>query len=102
MNATYGKDITVEHTCHKVGKKPTTKIGTVDQPFQQHPLQELRNTRHKNLCDDVRGGILEHNERKELFTTTDIVNLALATWKTMDLLTSKLEQIQKVLYQNIV
>ena len=55
MNATYGEDIIVEHTCQKVGKEPTTKIGTMDQLFQKCPLQELHNACHKNLCNDVRG-----------------------------------------------
>ena len=79
MNATYSEDITVEHTCHKVGTESSLKLGTVDQLFQQRPLQEIRNARHKNLCNDVRGGILECKECKEPFTTADIANLALAT-----------------------
>ena len=67
MNATYGEDIMVEHTCHKVGKEPTTKIGTMDQLFQQRPLQELRNACYKNLCNDVRGESLNaRNERNFL------------------------------------
>ena len=81
MNVSYGEDITVEHMCHHVGKEPTTKIGTVGKIFQQRPLRTLRNAHHKNLYNDVRRKILEYKECKELFLTTDIVNLALVVWR---------------------
>ena len=71
MDASYGDGIQVTHKCN-----PSRK-GTVDQIFQQCDLQILRNARHKNLCNDVRGKILECKECKELLTTTDIINNAL-------------------------
>jgi hypothetical protein len=73
MNSSYGDNIIVEHMCKE--SKPI--VGCVADIFQQCPLQTLRNGRHKNICNDVRGGILECKECKELVTIIGSVNLAL-------------------------
>ena len=77
MNSSYGGDISVVHKCNQ----SDGKARPVEEIFQQCSLQTLRDARHKNLCNDVRGKILECKDCKELFTTTEIVNLALERWR---------------------
>ncbi|KAL7524123.1 hypothetical protein ACHAXR_001615, partial [Thalassiosira sp. AJA248-18] len=77
MNSSYGGDIYVVHKCNQ-SEGTACRVGEI---FQQCSLQTLRNARHKNLCNDVRGNILECKDCKELFSTTDIVNLALKRWR---------------------
>jgi len=76
MDASYGEEIQVTHKCN-----PNLK-GTMDEIFQQRPLQILRDARHKKLYNDVKGKILECKECKELVSTTDVINNALEQFRT--------------------
>ena len=58
MKSSHGDNIIVKHMCKEL--KPI--VGRVGDIFQQCPLQTLRNARHKNMCNDVRGEIIECKE----------------------------------------
>ena len=77
MNATYGSDLTITHTCNLSEKK-----GIADKLFVDHTNQVLCDDWHKKLCHEVKGKVMECPECKKQVSATDIVNLALADWKT--------------------
>ena len=73
MNATYGSDLTVTHTCNLSKKREIA-----DNFFVDHTNQVLRDAWHKKLCHEVKGKVMKCPECKKQVSTTDIVNLALA------------------------
>ncbi len=76
MNATYGSELTVTHMC-KQNDVDTPVTGSVQDIFQEKEDQVLRNGRHKNLCHDIGGKVMECRECKSEVSTTDIVKLSL-------------------------
>ena len=73
MSSSYtADDWIVEHKCGSRGK--------VDEVFVEREPQVLRDARHKVLCHDVDGKVMECNECHEKVSTQDIINLALNEW----------------------
>ena len=77
MNATYGPDLTVTHSCNLLEKR-----GIADNFFVNRINQVMCDARHKKLCHKVKGQIMKYPECKKQVSTTDIVTLTLADWKT--------------------
>ena len=73
MSSSYtDNEWTVEHKCGARGK--------VDEVFKECKLQVLRDARHKVLCHDLCGKVMECNECHEKVSTQNIINLALNEW----------------------
>ena len=76
-NATYGLDLTVTNTCNSSEKR-----GIADNFFVNRINQVMCDAWHKKLCHKVKGQIMKYPECKKQVSTTDIVTLTLADWKT--------------------
>ena len=73
MSASYtDNEWTVEHKCGARGK--------VEEVFVEREPQFLRDARHKVLCHDINGKVMECNECHEKVSTQDIINLTLNEW----------------------
>jgi len=73
MSASYTIDgWIVEHKCETRGK--------VEEIFKECEAQVLRDARHKILCQDINGKVMECKGCKEKVSTQDIINLALNEW----------------------
>jgi len=73
MSASYtDNEWTVEHKCGARGK--------VEEVFVERGPQVLRDARHKVLCHDINGKVMECKKCHEEVSTQDIINLALNEW----------------------
>jgi len=73
MSASYtATEWIVEHKCGAKGK--------VSEVFKECGLQDLRDARHKVLCQDIKGKVMKCKECDEKVSTQDIINLALNEW----------------------
>jgi len=73
MSASYtDNEWEVEHKCGAKSK--------VSEVFKQRELQVLRDARHKDLCHDINGKVMECKTCQETVSTQDIINLALNEW----------------------
>ena len=73
MSASYTNDgWIVEHKCETRGK--------VEEIFKECEPQVLRDARHKVLCHDINGKVMECKKCHEKISTQDIINLALNEW----------------------
>lgn len=77
MNATYGTDLIIEHTCNQ----GVARVNLVKNIFHERDPQDLRNARHKNMSTDMEGKIMECRACKKTVSTIDIINNALKYWK---------------------
>ena len=81
ISASYGLDLTLTHRCTDRGKNEQLKIGIADNLFREKDATHFRRARHKELYDEVKGGIMYCPDCKETMSTIDIVNKALQRWK---------------------
>jgi hypothetical protein len=81
ISASYGPDLTITHRCTDRGKNEQLKIGIADNLFREKDATHFRRARHKELYDEVKGGIMYCPDCKETMSTIDIVNKALQRWK---------------------
>jgi len=73
VSASYtADDWIVEHKCGARGE--------VGEVFKECNHQVLRDARHKVLCHDICGNVMECKECHEKVSTQDIINLALNEW----------------------
>ena len=84
MNATYGSELQVIHTCN--GDSVQTCLPRpVHEIYQEKSAQVLRNARHRVLCHDIGGKVMECKKCKEEVSTTSIIDMALHSWREMAL-----------------
>ena len=58
MSASYGTDLKVTHKCRNEGiEKHTTDF--VDKIYQDREPRIFRNTRHKKICHEIKGEVME-------------------------------------------
>jgi hypothetical protein len=81
ISASYGPDLTITHRCTDRGKNEQLKIGIADNLFREKDATHFCRARHKELYDEVKGGIMYCPDCKETMSTIDIVNKALQRWK---------------------
>ena len=78
MSATYGTEILVTHKCHEGDVKTDTPVEDI---FRERKPRIIRNARHKNLSNEIKGEVLECPVCNETISTPSLINLALARWK---------------------
>ena len=80
----------VEHMCNNTTTKPVlefrplVEIATAvsaDDIFRNCDEQVLRKARHKTMCRKIKGRIMQCKICASKVSTTDIVNLALQSWR---------------------
>ncbi len=75
--ANYGSGLRITHQC--VGKNENEELKTdiADNLFKEKEPCYFRCARHKELCNEVKGGIMYCGECNKTITTVDIVNKSL-------------------------
>ena len=81
ISACYGPDLSITHRCIDGNKNEQLKIDIPRNLFREFDPTVFRRARHKNLYDEVKGGIMFCPECKQTVSTIDIVNKALQRWK---------------------
>jgi hypothetical protein len=74
--ANYGSDLRITHKCVK-----ELKTGIANNLFKDKDPCYFQQGRHKDLCDEVKGGIMYCGECNKTITTVDIVNRSLQQWR---------------------
>jgi hypothetical protein len=74
--ANYGSDLRITHKCVK-----ELKTSIANNLFKDKDPCYFQQGRHKDLCDEVKGGIMYCGECNKLITTVDIVNMSLRRWR---------------------
>ena len=70
-----GTEWIVKHTCKGVERK-----AKVEDIFKECDRQVLRDARHKVLCHDINGNVMECEECDEKISPQSIINLTLNEW----------------------
>ena len=81
ISASYGPDLSITHRCIDREENEQLKIGIADNLFREKDATHFCCARHKELYDEVKGGIMYCPDCKETMSTIDIVNKALQRWK---------------------
>ena len=81
ISACYGPDLSITHRCIDVNKNEQFKVDIPRNLFREADPTVFRRARHKDLYDEVQGGIMYCPECKKTVSTIDIVNKALQRWK---------------------
>ena len=81
ISACYGPDLSITHRCIDYNKNEQFKVDSPGNLFKELDPTIFRRARHKDLCDDVKGGIMYCPDCNHTVSTIDIVNKALQTWK---------------------
>jgi hypothetical protein len=74
-------DPNLPHKCIGEKDQETSKSGIPESLFKEKEPDCLRQARHKDLCNDIGGGIMFCQDCEQPISTTDIVNQALKRWK---------------------
>jgi len=87
MSASFGNDFEVRHDCEpsiidEINTQCEEKK-TSDDHFVDREEQVFRNARNKHQCRDLEGRILQCKYCDSPVSTSDIVNLALESWRQM-------------------
>ncbi len=80
ISATYGQDLSITHRCIDRDENEQLKIGIADNLFREKDPTHFHCARHKELYDEVKGGIMYFPDCKQTMSTIDIVNKALQRW----------------------
>jgi hypothetical protein len=81
ISACYGPDLSITHRCIDGDENEQLKVDTPKNLFSEKDPTVLRRARHKELYDEVKGGIMYCPDCKQTVSTIDIVNKALQRWK---------------------
>ncbi len=81
ISASYGPNLSITHRCIDEDENEQLKIGIADNLFREKDSTHFRHARHKELYDEVKGGIMYFPDCKQTMSTIDIVNKALQRWK---------------------
>ncbi len=81
ISACYRPDLSITHRCIDGNENEQIKVDTAKNLFREKDPTVLRRARHKELCDEVKGGIMYCPDCDQTISTIDIVNKALQRWK---------------------
>ncbi len=79
--ANYGSDLCITHKCVDKNKNKELKTNIADNLFKENKPFYFRRARHKELCDEVKEGIMYCGECNKTITTVDIVNKSVQKWR---------------------
>jgi hypothetical protein len=81
VSTRYGPQFCI--TNKRLGKKDqeTFKTGIPESIFKEKEPDCLRQARHKELCNDIEGGIMFCQDCEQTISITEIVNQSLKRWK---------------------
>ncbi len=81
ISTSYGPQFCVTHKCISKSDQEVSKTDILENIFKEKDPDCFRKTRHKELYDNVRGGIIICKDCEQTILTTDIVNQSLKRWK---------------------
>jgi hypothetical protein len=81
ITASYGPYLSIMHICTDGDENEQLKIGIADKLFKEKHPTHFHCARHKELYDEVKGGIMYHPDCNQTMSTIDIVDNALQRWK---------------------
>ena len=81
LHTSYGPDLVVEHACNNVSVQSVSDPTPADSIFVDREPQVFRDARHKTLSHNIRGRVMQCAKCGSEVSTTDIVNLALESWR---------------------
>jgi hypothetical protein len=81
ISACYGPDLSITHRCIDGNEIEQIKVDIPENLFREKDPAVFRRARHKELCDEVKGGIMYCPDCTQTVSTIDIVNKALQRWK---------------------
>ena len=81
LHTSYGPDLKVEHVCNNANSQPASEPILASNVFEDREHQVFRNARHRTLCHDVKGRVMQCVSCGSEVSTTDIINLALESWR---------------------
>jgi hypothetical protein len=79
--ANYGSDLCITHKCVDKNKDKELKTDIADNLFKENKPCYFRRARHKELCNEVKGGIMYCGECNKTITTVYIVNKSVQRWR---------------------
>ena len=71
----------VEHKCNDVSVQSVSEPTPADNVFEDREPQVFRDARHKTLSHGIKGRVMQCMKCGNEVSTTDIVNLALESWR---------------------
>jgi hypothetical protein len=81
LNTSYGPQFCITHKCFVEKDQETLKTDIPESIFKEKEPDWLRQARHKELCNDIRGGIMFCQDCEQTISTIEIVNRSLKWWK---------------------
>jgi hypothetical protein len=81
ISASYGPDLIITHKCIENEEDEPLKVNIPENMFSEKEPTILRLARHKELYDEVKGGIMFCPDCNQTMSSIDIVNNALQRWK---------------------
>ena len=81
LHTSYGPDLVVEHACNDVSVQSVSNPTPADSIFVDREPQVFRDARKKTLSHDIMGRVMQCVKCGSEVSTTDIVNLALESWR---------------------
>ena len=82
ISTTYGPEFCITHKCICQNDEETSKTDIPENIFKEKDSECFRRARHKELCDNVKGGIMFCKDCEQTISTIDIINQFLKTWKS--------------------
>jgi hypothetical protein len=72
VSTSYGPQFCITHKCIGEKDQEILKTGIPESLFKEKEPDCLRQARHKDLCNDIRGGIMICQDYQQPISTTDI------------------------------
>ena len=81
LHTSYGPDLAVKHACNNVSVQSVSDPTPADSIFVDREPQVFCDARNETLSHDIRGCVMQCVKCGSEVSTTDIVNLALESWR---------------------
>ena len=81
ISACYGPGLSITHKCIDGNGNEQLKVDIPENLFREKDPSVFHRTRHKELYDEVKGGMMYCPDCTQTVSTIDIVNKALLRWK---------------------
>jgi hypothetical protein len=81
VTTSYGPQFCITHKCIGEKDQETLKTDIPESIFKEKGPDCLRQARHKELCNDIGGGIMFCQDCEQTINTAEIVNQSLKQWK---------------------
>ncbi len=81
ITASYGEDLCITHNCLSENNDVFHKQEMVQNIFQEQDPCSFQRAGHKELCTEIRGGLMSCSDCGKNISTSDIINSCLQLWR---------------------